>query len=406
MSRQHETRRISITPRTWTPHCSLALIFVLAGWRATIFAEQQNAEPPKAEAIFSRVDQHKFHPLNAEGTFTNDRDLGSHGVADLNDPDGRIRLLAIGDLVRLLPDTADDVARGLEHENPHVRQIAAAACGIARLTSATGRLEKLLTDDPSPLVRCQAAMSLGQIESTSSLKLLERVKEDDRSRDVRHQCALAIGQIETSSGATEKLRKSFLELTPEDFGSLKSGDQSPEFTLHDSNGVPWKLSDANDDGWVVLVWIFADWCPVCHGEFRDLMEMQDKFEKAGVSLVTIECHDVYRCRVMVAKETQPDYWFTKDPFALKYQTGIWWRHLSDPAGRIGARYGVEPMAFAVHGEYVNRPSTIIIDPEGTVRLAYYGTFWGDRPSIPQTLEMIQANRFDFRHPQRRAIPPR
>lgn len=58
------------------------------------------------------------------------------------------------------------------------------------------------------------------------------------------------------------------------------------------------------------------------------------------------------------------------------------------------------MAFAVHAEYVNRPSTIIIDPEGMVRFAYYGTFWGDRPSIHETLEMIQSERFELNHPRR------
>ena len=50
---------------------------------------------------------------------------------------------------------------------------------------------------------------------------------------------------------------------------------------------------------------------------------------------------------------------------------IWWPHLLDRA--VGAQYGVDPLAFAVHAEYINRPSTVIVDPEGIVRFAYYGT---------------------------------
>ncbi|MCA9063103.1 MAG: hypothetical protein KDA96_08590, partial [Planctomycetaceae bacterium] len=89
----------------------------------------------------------------------------------------------------------------------------------------------------------------------------------------------------------------------------------------------------------------------------------------------------------------------KSPSA-NYPGSIWWSHLSDPAGKVAATYGASPMAFAVHSEYINRPTTIIIDQEGVLRFAYYGTFWGDRPSIHKTLEMIQQNDFTFQHPKR------
>jgi len=128
--------------------------------------------------------------------------------------------------------------------------------------------------------------------------------------------------------------------------------------------------------------------------------MKEEFVAANATVATIECHDLYRCRLMVGKEVDAKYWFAKESFQQKYRQGIWWPHLSDPAGKVGASYGVDPMAFAVHAEYVNRPSTIIIDPEGTVRFAYYGTFWGDRPSIHETLEVIQSERFEFKHARR------
>ena len=63
-------------------------------------------------------------------------------------------------------------------------------------------------------------------------------------------------------------------------------------------------------------------------------------------------------------------------------------------------YGADPMAFAVHSEYINRPTTVIIDTSGIVQFLYMGTYWGDRPTIKQTLHMIRYQDFAFEHPKR------
>ncbi|TWU25266.1 putative peroxiredoxin [Novipirellula galeiformis] len=350
--------------------------------------------------IFARIDSHDFHPLNEDGSFTSDRVLAKHGVSDLANNDWKVRLLALRDLTRSLPQQLDAVILGLEHDDPHVRQIAAAALGIARQKAATKALQNVLNSDPLALVRSQAAMSLGQLESSESLEFLRQAFEQDQSRDVRHQCELAIDQIEKQLGATESQLSAFRALDESAFEQVQVGQPAPDFTLSDTDGTPWQLKHAGDGKWVVLIWIFADWCPVCHGEFNDLLSMKEEFEDANAVVATIECHDRYRCRLMVGKEKEADYWFSKSSFQDKYQRSIWWPHLSDLAGGIGAQYGVDPMSFAVHAEYVNRPSTIIIDPQGRVRLAYYGTFWGDRPSMHETLQMIKSEEFDFEHPRR------
>ena len=380
--------------------CALVFLFLLLPSLAV-------ADEPAATVaeVFTRIRQHEFHPLNADGTFTNDRTLGVHGIADLSDDDWRVRLLAISDLVRLLPEAADDVSHGLFDKHLHVRQIAAAALGIARQTTAAGKLEQVLKEDNSPLVRSQAAMALGQMESSESLDVLRNLRKKDASRDVRHQCELAIDQIEKKRGATDEQLTAFRKLNAKDFESVEVGGKASDFTLKDTEGVPWRLRDANRNGWIVLIWIFADWCPVCHGEYRDLIDLRKQFKDAGVQIATIECHDDYRSRVMVGKELEPQYWFSKQSFKDKYRTGIWWPHLVDHASAVGAKYGVDPMSFAVHAEYVNRPSTVIIDPKGVIRFAYYGTFWGDRPSIHETLEMIKSERFEFEHKERRKTPP-
>ncbi len=350
--------------------------------------------------VFARVRAYEFHPLNEDNSFTIDRNLRVDGIADLNNEDWRIRLLAVRDLVRVGSTDIIDLKKGLLDQSVNVRQVSAMALGILGAQSAIVDLEQIVREDKNVMVRSQAVIALGQIESQNSLNLLREKLIDDPSRDVRHQCELAIDQIEKQMGTTEQQISSFLSLDESSFESVQAGSQAPNFALEDTEGKEWQLQDFRDKKWVVLIWVFADWCPVCHGEFRELMKMRDDFQKEGVQIFTLEIHDQYRGRVMVGKELDPTYWFSKESFQKSYTEQIYWPHLLDRAGAVGAQFGVDPMAYAVHAEYINRPATIIIDMDGVVRFTYYGTFWGDRPTIEETLEMIKTESFAFEHHQR------
>ncbi len=350
--------------------------------------------------VLDRVRAHEFHPVD-ERSFTIDRHLKQHGIADLNDNDWQVRLLALRDLVRAGPDNVPQIVAGLKDQDVQVRYVCATALGALKAQEAADELERVVREDADALARSQAVVALGQIESERSLGLLRERLENDPSKDVRHQGELSIDQIQKKMGATEELAAAFRSLDPSTFEIARVGASAPDFALPDTEGKVWRLSDFKGKQWVMLIWVFADWCPVCHGEFRELIAMREQFEQAGVRVATLEGHDRYRARVMVGKEIDPKYGFAKESFQKAYTERIWWPHLLDRAGAVGAIYGVDPMAFAVHAEYINRPSTVIVDPAGIVRLAYYGTFWGDRPSIEQTLEMVRSEKFKFEHPQRR-----
>ncbi len=379
----------------------VGMIVVLLGTSAYV-AQAADGEVTVLE-VLARVQSHEFHPLN-NNSFTSDRTLRQHGIADLTNSDWRVRLLAVRDLVRLGMDEVNEIVKGLIHNDEHVRQVCAMALGILRSQAAIGPLEDVVRDDANAMVRSQAVIALGQIESKSSLALLRGRLKEDSSRDVRHQCELAIDQIQKQMGTTREQLSAFRTLDASRFESVEVGKAAPDFELQDTESRMWRLSAFREKKWVILIWIFADWCPVCHGEFRELMKMRAEFEKEGVQVFTIECHDRYRGRVMVGKELDPTYWFAKQSFKQTYTEQIWWPHLLDRAGAVGSMYGVDPMAFAVHAEYINRPSTVIVDPAGVVRLAYYGTYWGDRPTIEQTLEMIRTRNFEFEHPKRLKLP--
>ncbi|MFB6232314.1 MAG: redoxin domain-containing protein [Salinibacter sp.] len=363
-----------------------------------------STDAASAEAVAKRVGGHSFAPVH--NGFTVDPDTWKDGVEDLQNDDWRVRALALRDLVREGRERPRAVRALLERDDEHVRHLAAAALGILGEESATEALSRLLRGDPEPVVRSQAAIALGQVGAPS--EAVAGPLETEEHRDVRHQCAVALDRIRKNKPAEPAVAEAFAAIDESTFGRVREGDPAPGFTLEDTEGTPWALSGALGDGFVVLIWVFADWCPVCHKEFHGLIDREERFRELGAKVATLECHDRYRCRVMEGKELRPSYWFAEDlpgghPHD-RYPDEIWWPHLVDRGAAVGLRYGIDPWQYAVHSEQVNRPTTVIIDPEGTVRLAHVGTFWGDRPTIGQILKMIETGTFEFEPPSPRRGP--
>jgi alkyl hydroperoxide reductase subunit AhpC len=354
------------------------------------------------EAVFRRIREHEFHPLDDRGTFTIDRLLGKPGVASMDDTDGRVRSLAIRDLTSAALRDSVKVATGLSDEDLHVRCLSAAALGVAQAVGERGALERVLVHDPEPIVRTHAAIALGEAGARSSSAVLCSLLNHEAHPDVRHQVELAVAQLESVFVPGDDQLWAFMSLDAASFGVPTVGGPAPDFVLDDVQGWSWRLRTARGR-WVVLIWVFADWCPVCHGEFHELMELRDAFVEAETVVVTIEAHDTWRARLMVGREVEPALWGSKGWFREAYTERIWWPHLMDRAGVVGARYGTDPLSFAVHGEFVNRPTTVIVDPAGVVRFVYRGTYWGDRPSIEETLKMVEERSFEFVHPQRLSV---
>ncbi len=358
-----------------------------------------------ASIILDRVRSHTYQPLS--NGFTSDATLKAHGVADLENADWKVTTLAVRDLCQSSNAIVPELLTALHDDNLHVRHVAALTLGILPAPSNSNlpieqriaELTTILQNDKEQLVRSEAAIALGRLNATSAATVLTKASEQDDSKDVRHQCGIAIERIGRKQ-QDDSLFQAYKSLEESAFESVSIGQPAPDFTLVDTEGKLWTLSEFKGQKTVVLIWIFADWCPVCHGEFRELIQMKQQFIDSDVVVATIECHEQFRNKVMTGDELLAVHEGAKKAPSASYPGAIWWSHLSDPAGRIAATYGASPLAFAVHSEYINRPTTVIVDKGGTVRFAYYGTFWGDRPSIHKTLEMIQQNDFEFEHPKR------
>ncbi len=350
--------------------------------------------------VLERIRRHRFAEIR--GGRTIDPQTGQEGIADLGDDAWSVRQLAIRDLVRLGDAAAAELPAHLRDENSHVRHVAAAVLGILKAEAAVQALEARLEEDPDPVVRSQAALSLGQMGLAHVGERLRARLGLELDPDVLHRIELAISQTRDGGLSTE-VADAYAGLDERMFRTVEVGRPAVDFELSDTDGHPWRLTDLLVIGPVVLIWVFADWCPVCHHEFRDLIDLRRKFESSDIAVATIECHDRFRCRVMTGQEQPPSYrggGLASVQPQVGYRDRIWWPHLADPAGAVGAAYGVDPLEYVVHAEWINRPSTFVIDQGGIVRLAYRGTFWGDRPSIEETLEMVVTGRYEYEHPKR------
>jgi peroxiredoxin len=118
---------------------------------------------------------------------------------------------------------------------------------------------------------------------------------------------------------------------------------APELTLTDSQGVTHSLADYR--GQVILVNLWATWCPPCKEEMPALQTLYNKYVDQGFTIVAINDGD----------PTADVLQFIKD-YQLTFPVWL------DPT------YIATEQAFKT----LNLPSSFVIDRTGTVRLMWVG----------------------------------
>jgi cytochrome c biogenesis protein CcmG, thiol:disulfide interchange protein DsbE len=118
---------------------------------------------------------------------------------------------------------------------------------------------------------------------------------------------------------------------------------SPELTLTDIEGISRSLVDYR--GQVVLVNLWATWCPPCKEEMPALQAYHNKYYDEGFTIIAINDGD----------PTPDVIQFVKD-YRLTFPVWL------DPT------YIATELAFKT----LNLPSSFVIDREGTVRLNWVG----------------------------------
>ena len=130
-----------------------------------------------------------------------------------------------------------------------------------------------------------------------------------------------------------------------DFSSVPAKVQfdAPALTLSDIGGAQHSLSDYR--GQVVLVNLWATWCPPCKAEMPNLQAFYSKYQAAGFTVIAVEDGDP-----------------TADVIAFVKDYGLTFPVWLDPT------YQATDHAFKTS----NLPSSYLIDRNGKVRLAWVG----------------------------------
>ena len=130
------------------------------------------------------------------------------------------------------------------------------------------------------------------------------------------------------------------------YAELSVGSKAPKFELPTIDGKTFTFADClAKPTKVVVLDLWATWCPPCRAEVPVLVELSDKYKSKGVLFVGVAVDQ----SLSMVKE-----------FAKKYKINYTVAH--DPNGEaIGRLYKLRSL-----------PSTYIIDSTGTIRYVHVG----------------------------------
>jgi peroxiredoxin len=134
---------------------------------------------------------------------------------------------------------------------------------------------------------------------------------------------------------------------------------APDFVLPDMNGQVVRLSQLK--GKVVLLNIWATWCPPCRKEMPTMQTLYKKMQSADF--------------VMLAVSQDVDGKSTVLPYAR--EGGLTFPMLLDVQGEVGKEYGV-----------TGYPETFIIDRQGTIVHHHIGYNDWSQPSVEVALRRL------------------
>lgn len=156
--------------------------------------------------------------------------------------------------------------------------------------------------------------------------------------------------------------------------ALQTGDSAPDFTLYDDATEPFTLSDAHEDGPVVLLFFPGAFTSVCTTELNTVGNDYQRYQDLGATVVGIS---------------------TDSPFALaefKSVNGFPFRLLSDHDGEVSAAYGAKYDGdFTDMGlSRIAKRAAFVVDADGTIAYAEVLENAGKQPDFDAVLGALRA----------------
>lgn len=302
-------------------------------------------------------------------------------LADMPAYTWKARMTALCELARLGEELQPLLLKGLEDQDPEIRLLAAQAMGYFSDPSQADRLQKVMREDPEGTVRVQAALSRVMIGGPISEDLVREVTRLDPVKMVGSRLELAITREAEPRGDTIRKALASYDLTTMDTARL--GQLAPDFELTDQAGQTHRLSDYRGKKSVVLVFVYGVTCMYCSGQVGLLHTHIQKFENEDAQVLVVESQEHYRRRAIL-KEAHISTDDTSVPV------------LSDPSHTVAATYGVAMQMN--HVEWLNRPSSFVIDRDGIIRYVKLGKSERDRPSAFDLIAQVQKLRAEPEDP--------
>lgn len=131
---------------------------------------------------------------------------------------------------------------------------------------------------------------------------------------------------------------------------------APAFTLLDTNGATLNLRDLR--GQVVLINVWASWCPPCRAEMPAIQAVYEQYREQGFVVLAIN--------------------FREDPAtvaAYLAEQGLTFPALLDQDGQVSALYQARSL-----------PASFFVDRQGVIRTVYHGPL--PRGVIAGTVEQL------------------
>jgi peroxiredoxin Q/BCP len=151
--------------------------------------------------------------------------------------------------------------------------------------------------------------------------------------------------------------------------ALIVGGPAPVIELPTATGAFERLTDhlgAN----VVLIFYRGHWCPVCRRQLGQLRDAYSSIRGMNAEILAVSTQSTAEIAVSLHAATLP--------FPL----------LSDDEAKV-----IEPLGLAVHDDdrdrWLARPTTVLINRQGTIRFAHVGEHPRDRPALGAILLALE-----------------
>ena len=286
----------------------------------------------------------------------------------------KARMTALCGLAKLGPAVIPVLLDALDAESDEVRDLAAQASGYFGDRSILDRLKRTIREDPSAVVRVYASIAIGSIAGDLPQELARDILRHDPHAVVRARLELALSRGEPIGDHTTRDRLASYDLALMD--TARVGAAAPDFVLSDLSGKPCRLSDFRGKKSVALVFIYGAPCMFCTGHLANMRSKLDEFEALGTKVLVVEANEPYRVRATARAASIPAQGDPRLPI------------LFDSAHTVAATYGVAMQMN--HVEWLNRPSTFLIDRQGIIRKAFLAKSPDDRPSSADLVNEVRA----------------